>query len=363
LLQLLYMQPASKGKIFVGMSGGVDSSVTAALLKRDGWDVTGVFIKVWQPEFLPCGWKQERLDAKRVAAKLGIPFLMLDLSREYEREVANYMIEEYRAGRTPNPDVMCNRHIKFGSFLQFALSRGADKIATGHHVRSDTKNGIHRLLTGKDAKKDQTYFLWTLTQEQLSRVEFPIGHYTKPQVRSYAEKFELPTAHKKDSQGVCFLGKLDMKTFLEHYIPPTEGAVLDVAGKRIGTHDGTSYYTLGQRHGFTVAGTAPETKPHYIIGKDPVRNVLIVAAEPDRRLSAEPVRLTSVNWILGVPPEKMERLAARTRYRQPLTPCFVKSEGDGSARVTFACAVPRAVPGQSLVIYKGDVCVGGGIVA
>ena len=226
-------------KVFIGMSGGVDSSVSAALLKEHGYDVTGVFIKVWQPEFFECTWRADRLDAMRVCAKLDIPFLTLNLEKEYKKEVVDYMIDEYKAGRTPNPDVMCNKYIKFGGFFDFAMKHSADFIATGHYARVKkfprgetsgfnpspevSPRGTYQLLAGRDKNKDQSYFLWTLTQKQLQKTLFPIGDIDKPEVRKLAEKYGLATAVKKDSQGLCFIGKIDMKDFLKNYMKEKKG--------------------------------------------------------------------------------------------------------------------------------------------
>ena len=243
-------------KVFVAMSGGVDSSVSAALLKKQNYAVTGVFIKVWQPNFAECQWRADRLDAMRVCAILGISFLDLDLEKEYKKQIFDYMVKEYKNGKTPNPDVMCNKKIKFGAFLNFALKNKADFIATGHYTHfEDPKPAVgqgKKLLTGIDKNKDQSYFLWTLTQEQLKHCLFPVGGYTTPQVRKMARKFGLPVSQKKDSQGLCFVGKVDMKKFLERFISQKQGDILNQKGKIIGQHDGVFYYTIGQRHGFAI---------------------------------------------------------------------------------------------------------------
>jgi len=246
-------------KVFVGMSGGVDSSVSAALLKKAGYEVTGVFLKGWHPDWGPCGWQEDRLDAMRVCAHLGIRFRDLDLSKEYKKEVVDYMIDEYKAGRTPNPDVMCNQKIKFGAFFDWALAQGANYVATGHYAEIenlDIENSLkiknYKLKTSKDLDKDQTYFLWTLTQRELSRTLFPVGGMTKPEVRKLAKKFGLPTAEKKDSQGLCFVGKVDLPDFLSHFLKPKRGDVINESGEKIGWHAGAFSLTIGQRHGFTI---------------------------------------------------------------------------------------------------------------
>jgi tRNA-specific 2-thiouridylase len=333
-------------KVFVAMSGGVDSSVSAALLKGDH-DVTGVFIRPWSPSWMPCPWKEERRDAMRVAAKLDIPLLTFDFQEEYKKEVAEYMIEEYRKGRTPNPDVMCNKKIKFGAFLE-----KVEYMATGHYARKEGGN----LLAGVDKEKDQSYFLWTLRAEQLKRILFPVGGLKKEEVRKLAKKFDLPVADKKDSQGVCFLGKIDMRDFLQRYIPSQEGRVLNEEGEVIGHHEGSFLYTIGQRHGFVVNKKGVNEGPHYVIGKDLKKNILIVSEKKPEKLkefSSLKVELEDINWVSGEPTGS---LTARVRYRQPLQKCRVEG-----SRVLFE--EPQAVaPGQSVVVYDKDICLGGGVV-
>jgi tRNA-specific 2-thiouridylase len=356
-------QSELKKKVFVGMSGGVDSSVSAALLHEAGFDVTGVFIKVWSPEFLPCDWKAERRDAMRVAAHLGIPFETLDLEAEYKREVADYMIEEYRRGRTPNPDVMCNRSIKFGGFLKYAIEHGADFVATGHYAQVREENGTFKLVEGKDKNKDQSYFLWTLTQAELSRIAFPVGDLEKPEVRALAQKFGLPTAAKKDSQGVCFLGPLDMHDFLAHYIEPKKGDVLNERGEVIGFHDGAFFLTRGERRGFTVTKKTPNDPPLYIVAKDIEHNTITVSpkrAGLDGEYAVTAVELESVSFSSHVPHDG-ERLLARFRYRQEPVPCEVLPQGL-HASVHFIEPQSAVSPGQSLVLYRGEECVGGGVI-
>jgi tRNA-uridine 2-sulfurtransferase len=346
---------------FVGLSGGVDSAVSAALLQKEGYEVVGVFIKTWHPEFIECNEEEERRDAMRVAAHLGIAFLTFDLEQVYKKEVADYMISEYKAGRTPNPDVMCNKEVKFGAFMSKALNMGADYIATGHYARTSGE----LLLKGKDPAKDQSYFLWTMTREQLKKVLFPIGGLKKPAVRRLAKKLKLPVAEKKDSQGICFLGPIDLKEFLRHYIIEKKGKVLNEEGEEIGHHDGALFHTLGERHGFTITKKSPEDAPYYIVGKDVEKNILAVSQNKNIRGAGIPtdLRLKSTNWINIVPVEG-KNYFAQTRYHGEFLPCRVVSEGPahGSLRqVTFERPVLVA-SGQSVVLYDGDICLGGGVV-
>jgi tRNA-uridine 2-sulfurtransferase len=343
-------------KVFVGMSGGVDSSVSAALLKNEGYDVTGVFIKVWQPEGMPCTWKEDRLDAMRVAAVLEIPFLTLDLEKEYKKEVVDYMIDEYKKGRTPNPDVMCNKEIKFGSFLKKALLMGADFVATGHYAQ--TKDAL--LLESNDKEKDQTYFLWTLTQKQLKHVLFPIGHLTKPKVRALAKKFKLPTFDKKDSQGLCFIGKVDMKEFLKTFIKEKKGQVVNENGDVIGHHDGVTFYTIGERHGFTITKKTTSETPYFVIDKNVKENKLIVSHEKTTKAQSEKtLTLTNVNLIEEKLPEG--EVLARIRYRQTLQKALLQKSTKGY-EIVFRESPETPSKGQSVVFYQNKKCLGGGII-
>ena len=380
------------------MSGGVDSSVAAALLKKRGFDVVGVFMKPWQPRvasqesmdhrqgkvknkpltivsnpLTACLWQRDREDAMRVAAKLGIPLLTWDFSKEYKKEVTDYMIREYKTGRTPNPDVMCNKHIKFGLFLRKALKEGADYIATGHYVRirpitnnqrpmtrkiqSKKSSAIsHRLFVARDKNKDQSYFLWTLTQDQLKHCLFPIGDYTKPEVRQMARKFGLPTADKKDSQGVCFVGPLDMKNFLKNYIKPEKGEILDTKGNLVGSHDGIFYYTIGQRHGLDIKNGQG---PYYVVSKDIKKNIIYVGSE--KELGGQTARVKNLNWVS----EKSKlpgEISIKIRYRSESIPARLTIHHPLST-IHFL-KQPRAVtPGQSAVFYRDDELLGGGIIA
>lgn len=354
-------------KVFVALSGGVDSSVSAALLQREGYAVTGVFIKVWHPDFLPCTWKEERLDAMRVCAALDISFLTFDLESEYKDHVVNYMINEYASGRTPNPDVMCNQYIKFGAFLEKAIERGADYIATGHYAiikreaKSKKQKANYQLYAGIDTNKDQSYFLWTLNQEVLKRTLFPIGGHTKPKVRMLARKFGLLTSEKKDSQGLCFMGNVDMAEFLKKYIPTSKGAVVNVKGQVVGSHMGIAFSTVGQRHGVGVITVSPLEKPYYVIQKDASTNTLVVSHDPfTQKTNTKEVRLENENWISGTLPAARNYLA-RFRHRQDLEVCKLFFDSDGKPIVQFENPQIGLSSGQSVVLYSGPRCIGGGI--
>lgn len=414
-----------KGKtVFVGMSGGVDSAVSAALLKQAtpnnfrklfgrptpkgfrGYEVVGVFIRTWHPDFLVCNEEDERKDAMRIAAHLDIPFFTFDLQDVYKKEVADYMIAEYKAGRTPNPDVMCNKEVKFGAFLKKAISMGADYVATGHYARlrlvssdfsslrpsPEYKGGtlgklkIRRdeasLCIGVDPSKDQSYFLWTLKQEQLKKILFPIGHLKKTEVRQLAKKFKLPVAEKKDSQGICFLGAVDLKDFLKHYIKEKRGKVLNKSGEEIGYHDGVVFHTLGERHGFTITKKNPNDGPYYVVGKDLKKNILYVSQDknsadlffewsgrardpgnrgPEKNKAAEFfIKIINTNWISQIPKAEKE-YTVQVRYHSEFLPCKIKVINKTKAEIIFKKPVLVA-SGQSCVIYDKDICLGGGVV-
>jgi tRNA-specific 2-thiouridylase len=343
-----------RGKVFVGLSGGVDSAVSAALLKRAGYEVTGVFIKVWQPDFLECTWREERRDAMRVAARLNIPFLFFDFEEEYKKGVADYMIEEYRQGRTPNPDVMCNREIKFGAFWKKAKEMGADYIATGHYAQ----NIDDQLLEGTDKNKDQSYFLWTLTSHDLKHVLFPVGGLLKEEVRKLASKFNLPVAEKKDSQGICFLGHIDLQDFLARYINVIPGDVRDAKGEVIGKHNGALFYTLGERHGFEIFTKEPTSHAYYVVGKDVDANTITVSnnAKEIEALLPTQSKIKAENWIREMS-SKSINLLARIRYRQEKFPISLQEN-------TVHFSTPQtAASGQSIVFYNGDECLGGAIIS
>lgn len=342
-----------KEKIFVGISGGVDSSVVAYLLKKQGYDVHGVFVKTWSPEWLPCTWVAEKRDAMRVCAHLGIPFHFLDAEEEYKKGVAEYMIAEYRAGRTPNPDVLCNRVIKFGVMWEYARTHGASHVATGHYARVENR----RLLAGVDQSKDQSYFLWMLTREDLEHVLFPIGHLQKQDVRIIAEKAGLFTGEKKDSQGICFLGDVDMREFLGHYIEQKQGNVVTKDGRVVGVHEGVWFYTLGERHGFTITDSQLRQTPQYVVGKDIERNEIVVASSvaPDEVSHKRTVTLREFNLINDI--ETNVHYLAQVRYHGKKYPASILENN------TVVIEADDTIPlGQSLVIYKDDILVGGGVI-
>ncbi len=347
-------------KVFVGLSGGVDSAVSAALLKKEGYDVTGVYIRTWQPDWLPCTWREERRDAMRVAAKLDIPFTTINLSNEYKQKVADYMIEEYRQGRTPNPDIMCNKEIKFGSFLSKARSMGADFIATGHYAQNIGNN----VTEGADNTKDQSYFLWTLNKDQLSHVLFPVGHLQKTKVRKLAKKFALPNADKKDSQGICFLGKVDMKEFLSHYIEQKTGNVVNEKGEIIGSHEGVWFYTIGERHGFSIFEKTDHDKPYYVAAKDIEKNqVIVTEGKHADSLNNNSEHATSSVILSNVyiSDSHIKITEARIRYRQQKQKCVVENK-NGVYEIKFEKIQEGLSAGQSIVFYNGKTCLGGGVI-
>ncbi len=342
--------------VYVGLSGGVDSSVTAALLKEQGYNVVGVYMKNWSQDLpgFECPWKVDYQDAKRVAVQLGIDFKMYDFETEYRDKVVQYMIDEYQAGRTPNPDIMCNQEVKFKLFLETALADGADLIATGHYSR--IQDG--KLLTAKNVDKDQTYFLYRVTEEALNKSLMPLGEFTdKAEVRALAKKFGLVTADKKDSQGICFVGKVGIKEFLEQFVETKPGAILTQDGQTIGEHEGAIFYTIGQRHGLNVGGGLP----YYVIGKDMAKNEVYVTTRlDDERLWLDTLTLTDPHWINNAP-EVDKTYQVRTRYRAPLVECTL-SKDKGNWQLKLTEQVRAITPGQSAVLYDGDRVVGGGIV-
>jgi len=357
-------------KVYVAMSGGVDSSVAAALLLKQGYNVIGVFMKQWSANRNNtfCIWKEERKEAIRAAISLGIPLKTWDFTKEYKKLVADYMIKEYRSGKTPNPDVMCNKEIKFGLFLNRAIKEGADYVATGHYVRKIKskksnlpgltsarpragKSSEWGLYQGVDKNKDQSYFLWTLTKKEVEKCLFPIGGYTKPDVRKLAKKFRLPNADKKDSQGVCFIGPLDVKDFLASQIKKKSGDIIK-DGKKIGTHDGAYYYTIGQRHGLDIKSGAG---PFYVIDKDIKKNIIYVGNEKD--LLKDKAVVTDFSWVNG-PINLPATLDVKIRYRTKSQKAKISKNGG----LKFKKPVRAITSGQSAVFYKGERLLGGGII-
>jgi tRNA-specific 2-thiouridylase len=358
--------------VFVGMSGGVDSSVTAHLLKEQGYDVVGIFMRCYNID--GCA-EADAEDARRVAEHIGIPFYVWDFGQEYKDRVVQYMIESYRAGITPNPDVMCNREIKFGLFLEKALATGADYVATGHYVKIEkSADGIFRLFEANDPNKDQSYFLWTLTQGQLAHCLFPIGDYLKPEVREIARRAGLPTAEKKDSQGICFLGKFSLNDFLKQYIPEKRGALMTTAGEKIGEHSGAEFYTIGQRHidadfTFPKTGGMSERKPFYVASKDAVTNTVVLAAGNDNpALYRSAVELAQVNFIstalsAAINSDKSLPVRARVRYRQALSEAILSKLQNGNYMLKFSVSQKFVAEGQSAVFYSAeDEMLGGGVI-
>lgn len=342
--------------VYVGMSGGVDSSLTAALLVEQGYHVVGVYMKNWTQDLpgMKCPWADDLADAKRVAVQLGIDFKVFDFEKEYKQKVVDYMIEEYKRGRTPNPDIMCNQEVKFKLFLEAALEDGADLIATGHYAR--VEDG--QLKMAVDANKDQTYFLYRVTGEALAKTLFPLGEYTKPQVREMAEARGLYTAGKKDSQGICFVGQVGIRDFLSQYVEQVPGAIVDKeTGKVLGQHDGAIFYTLGQRHGLDVGGGLP----YYVVGKDIEKNEVYVTTNlNDTALWQQSIVPSSPHWITDAP--ESGTYTIRVRHRAQLVPATLSVQ-DGVTTLQLHDAQRAVTPGQSIVIYDDTRVVGGGIVS
>ncbi len=340
---------STKGHVFVGLSGGVDSAVSAALLQKQGYQVTGVFIRIALDGY-PCTAGVDKLDAMRVAAHLRIPFLSVDLSEEYKKRVFEISVGEFAKGRTPNPDTLCNKEIKFGLFFDWCMSRGAELVATGHYAQ--IRDG--QLYAGVDDNKDQSYFLWAVPETKLRKTLFPVGGLHKPDVRVLAKKFGLPNAERKDSQGLCFLGPVSLDDMLHQELTLVPGDVLDSRGVVVGRHEGTPAYTLGQRHGFELSTATSERLPHFVIAKDVVHNTITVSSDRyPQGVAGARVALSAENWIGDAVDGPC---MARFRYRQTLIPAIK----EGSMVVLKE---PHYVPeGQSLVLYRAERCLGGGIV-
>jgi tRNA-specific 2-thiouridylase len=367
--------------VYVGLSGGVDSSVSALLLKEQGYNVVGVYMKNWSQDLpgMPCPWMDDYQDAKRIAVQLGIDFKMYDFEKEYRHKVVEYMLDEFKAGRTPNPDIMCNQEVKFKLFLNTALEDGADFVATGHYARvvrapsshsvkyekttdvdlENVKGRSSHMLMAEDQNKDQTYFLYRISQEALQKTTFPLGDLTKPEVREIAKKHKLVTALKKESMGICFVGKVGIKEFLQQYVETKPGKIFDQNGKEIGAHDGAIFYTIGQRHGLEVGGGLP----FYVVGKNMKKNEVYVTTDlQDERLWSNKIKFVSAHWI-NSEPKNGQKLVVRTRHRGKLIKVkLINKLSNLEWEVNLSEEVRALTPGQSAVLYCGDECLGGGIV-
>lgn len=350
-----------KRKIVVGLSGGVDSSVTAWLLKQQGHEVIGVFMQNWEDDNNDdyCSIKQDALDAMSVADLIGIDMEVVNFAQEYKDRVFSYFLAEYRAGRTPNPDVLCNAEIKFKAFLDYALALGADCIATGHYAQKHIVNGVHQLAKARDLNKDQSYFLYRLSQQQLQHAIFPLGEYLKPEVRTIAAEINLPNARKKDSTGICFIGERPFREFLMRYLPTEPGEMLTPEGVVKGQHHGLMYYTLGQRQGLGIGG---QGEPWFAAGKDLTHNRLIVVQGHEHPLlRSHQLSAHDLSWTQNIPPAP-GRYRAKTRYRMQDAFCTLSHSDDGRIALYFDEAQWAVTPGQSAVLYQGDICLGGGII-
>lgn len=358
------MKAPSDINVVVGMSGGVDSSVAALLLKKQGYNVIGVFMKNWDEpdENGVCTATEDYEEAVKVCNQLDIPYYSVNFTKEYWDKVFTYFLDEYKRGRTPNPDVLCNKEIKFKMFLEYAMRIGADYLATGHYAMTDQADGRHRLLKGVDRGKDQSYFLCALNQHQLSKAMFPVGGLEKKEVRRIAEEAGLKTAHRKDSTGICFIGERNFKEFLSHYLPaqPGEMRCMDT-GKVVGRHDGLMYYTLGQRKGLGIGGGFGSGEPWFAAEKDLKNNILyVVQGEQHPALYSRGLTANEMNWVAGQPPAESFVCNAKFRYRQPDQGVKVEVTGPDTCRVTFDKPQKAVTPGQFVVFYKGEECLGGG---
>ncbi|MCE7913396.1 MAG: tRNA 2-thiouridine(34) synthase MnmA [Nitrosomonas sp. PRO4] len=354
-------------RVVVGMSGGVDSSVAAYLLKQQGFDVVGLFMKNWEDDDTDtyCSSRQDFLDAVSVADVMDIPIEAVNFSVEYKDRVFSHFLAEYQAGRTPNPDVLCNAEIKFKAFLDHATQLGADYIATGHYAQVRKVEGVFQLLKGEDGTKDQSYFLYRLNQAQLANTFFPIGHLYKRDVRNIARQLKLPNASKKDSTGICFIGERPFREFLNRYLPREPGEIQTPEGKVVGEHMGLMYYTIGQRQGLGIGGTqGGSEEPWYVSAKDTGRNVLVVVQGHNHAdLFRASLKATDLTWISGKQPHCNWVYSAKTRYRQADAPCAISSLNQEWCQIDFAQNQWAVTPGQSVVIYESKVCLGGGIIA
>jgi len=353
-------------KVIVGMSGGVDSSVAALLLKAQGYRVEGLFMKNWDEDDGTeyCTAKEDFADARAVADKLDITLHGANFAAEYWDNVFEHFLAEYKAGRTPNPDVLCNREIKFKAFLDYAMLLDADYIATGHYARRGESNGKSTLLKGVDANKDQSYFLHAVGHAELEKTLFPLGEMVKPEVRQLALEYGLATARKKDSTGICFIGERRFKDFLQQYLPAQPGEIHSIDGAVLGTHEGLMYHTIGQRQGLGIGGLAQrEETPWYVVDKDLARNVLVVAQGNDHpALFKSGLHAAQIYWVAGVPPQLPLHCAAKVRYRQQDQSCTLSHSTEQGYRVDFEMPQRAITPGQSVVFYQGECCLGGGVI-
>ncbi|WP_082233742.1 tRNA 2-thiouridine(34) synthase MnmA [Halobacillus massiliensis] len=353
------MKDPKDTRVVVGMSGGVDSSVSALLLKQQGYDVIGIFMKNWDDtdENGVCTATEDYEDVIRVCNQLDIPYYAVNFEKQYWDKVFTYFLDEYKAGRTPNPDVMCNKEIKFKAFMEHAMSLGADYLATGHYAQVQEVNGEYQMLRGVDNNKDQTYFLNQLSQDVLSKVMFPLGHLEKKEVRRIAEEHELATAKKKDSTGICFIGERNFKEFLSEYLPAQPGEMQTLEGEVKGKHDGLMYYTLGQRQGLGIGGAGD---PWFVVGKNLEDNILYVGqGYHHEALYSDGLTAVDANWTRGAAPKEAFDCTAKFRYRQEDSPVTVYPQKDGTVQVEFKEAERAITPGQAVVFYEGDVCLGG----
>ena len=348
-------------KVVVGMSGGVDSSVAALLLKRQGYEVVGLFMKNWEDDDTDeyCSTRQDLVDAAAAADVIGIELEAVNFAAQYKDRVFAEFLREYSAGRTPNPDVLCNAEIKFKAFLDHATHLGAAKIATGHYARVDSQDRRHRLLRGLDTEKDQSYFLHRVRQEQLARAMFPVGELKKTEVRRLALEARLPNHAKKDSTGICFIGERPFREFLNRYLPKVPGEIVDERGRAVGQHIGLAFYTIGQRKGIGIGGAG---EPWYVAGKDlPANKLIVVQGHDHPLLMKRSLQAADTSWVAGAPPEGSAH-SAKTRYRQADAPCTLSRVMESEIRVEFPTPQWAVTPGQSVVLYDGEACLGGGVI-
>lgn len=353
-----------KQRVVVGMSGGVDSSVAALLLKQQGYEVVGIFMRNWEERDANgvCTAEEDFEDVKRVSSLLEIPYYTVNFAKEYRERVFSYFLAEYSAGRTPNPDVLCNREIKFGPFKEYAEKLGADLIATGHYCGISHENGVHCLLKAKDASKDQTYFLNQLSQRQLEGVLFPLASLEKSEVRALAAQYGLATAEKKDSTGICFIGERNFRKFLQEYLPAKRGKILTLEGEEVGEHLGLMYYTLGQRRGLDLGGKRGEEGRWFVVKKDLERNILYVSHGDESPLYSAGCRLSHMNYIPAEPRNESFCCTAKFRYRQSEQRVLFKRTGRDTAEIVYETPQRAVTPGQFAVIYDETRCLGGGVI-